>query len=157
MRGVSDQQRPPVRILNAGSGPLAPAQPLACGPAVDADDPIPVVSADGLARSYLRIFDELGLRPPHTAAQCPVESLRRCFPRSHFDVVHIRNALDHTANPLLGLQQMLEVTRPGGWVLLRHARNEGAPGFVIWSPSLRADVTSWLVCSGLAADVRAEL
>ncbi|OLQ06885.1 Succinate/fumarate mitochondrial transporter [Symbiodinium microadriaticum] len=29
---------------------------------------------------------------------------------------------------VLGIQRMLQVTRPGGWVLLRHARNEGVPG-----------------------------
>jgi len=90
----------------------------------------------------------------------------------------MRNALDHAVDPLLGIRQMLEVTRPGGWVLLRHARNEGVPGqfrvglhqwafdvvqgsssarFVIWNPQLRADVTSWLLETGLALEVRTEL
>ena len=38
------------------------------------------------------------------------------------------NALDHSFDPVLGIERMLQVTRPGGWVLLRHARNEGVPG-----------------------------
>lgn len=170
------------RVLNAGSGPLAPA-PLTCADG----HAMPVVSADGLARFYLRVFDLLGLQPPRTALQCPAEALRRCFPANHFDVVHIRNALDHAADPLLGLQQMLEVVRPGGWVLLRHARNEGVAGhfqfglhqwafdavrgpasaeggehgpdwrFVIWNPALRADVTAWLLGQGMADRVLTQL
>ena len=29
---------------------------------------------------------------------------------------------------MLGIERMLHVARPGGWVLLRHARNEGVAG-----------------------------
>lgn len=163
----------PPRILNVGSGPLAPA-PLRCD-----DEEVPVASADGLARFYMQLYDILGHRPPFVPVQCPAESLHRCFPRNHFDVVHIRNALDHAGDPLLGIQQMLEVLRPGGWLLLRHARNEGVPGqfqlglhqwafdvveggdgashFVVWNPSLRADVSAWLSGMGLAAEIQADL
>ncbi|CAE7461548.1 SFC1 [Symbiodinium sp. CCMP2592] len=87
-----------------------------------------VVAADGLARFYNRVLDERELKPPYLPLQCPVEELHECFPSPHFDVVHIRNALDHSFDPVLGIQRMLQVTRPGGWVLLRHARNEGVPG-----------------------------
>merc|ERR1711871_167701 len=117
-------QKVPAQILNAGSGPLA-ASPITC--TGESRNPA-VVSSDGLAKSYLRIFDELGVQPPRTTTQCPVELLRRCFPRNHFDVVHMRNALDHAVDPLLGIEQMLAVVKPGGWVLLRHERNEGVPG-----------------------------
>eukprot|EP00913_Durusdinium_trenchii_P003220 g2978.t1 len=77
----------------------------------------------------------------------------------------------------MGILELIWVARPGGWVLLRHARNEGVAGhfqlglhqwafdvedradgrhFVIWSPSLRVDVSDWLLSSGLAAEVKAE-
>ena len=77
----------------------------------------------------------------------------------------MRNALDHAFDPLQGIERMLQVCKPGGWVLLRHARNEGVPGqfrnglhqwafdvqevkgsehFVIWNPDLRVDVTEHL-------------
>lgn len=170
----------PPRVLNTGSGPLAPG-PLDCGeqgfPQLGS---VPVFASDGLARFYLKVFDDLDVRPPRVSLQCPVEELRECFPSNHFDVVHMRNALDHTMDPLLGIRQMLEVVRPGGWLLLRHARNEGSPGafqvglhqwsfdatqdssgdplhFMVWNPVLRADVTAWLLGTGLAADVRTAL
>lgn len=31
-------------------------------------------------------------------------------------------------DPLIGIQELLHVTRPKGLVLLRHAQNEGVPG-----------------------------
>lgn len=172
-RAVSGGRFGPPRILNAGSGPLA-AGPLECD-----RERIPVVSADGLARFYMQLHDILGHRPPATPVQCAAEALHGCFPRNHFDVVHVRNALDHAGDPLLGLRRMLEVVRPGGWVLLRHARNEGVPGhfqlglhqwafdvlraadggsrFAVWNPALRADASAWLLREGLVAEVRAEL
>lgn len=160
------------RILNTGSGPLAP-KPLQCQ-----NKDVKVVAADGLARFYLKVLDENEMEPPYLPAQCPVEELHLCFPAAHFDVVHIRNALDHSFDPVLGIERMLQVTRPGGWVLLRHARNEGVPGkfrnglhqwafdaedssgevhFLIWNPDLRADVTNHLLSTGHAAEVKTRL
>lgn len=160
------------RILNTGSGPLAP-KPLQCQ-----NKDVKVVAADGLARFYLKVLDENEMEPPYLPAQCPVEELHLCFPAAHFDVVHIRNALDHSVDPVLGIERMLQVTRPGGWVLLRHARNEGVPGkfrnglhqwafdaedssgevhFLIWNPDLRADVTNHLLSTGHAAEVKTRL
>merc|ERR1712023_378618 len=116
--------------------------------------------------------------PPHVPMHCPAEDLHTCFPPSYFDVVHVRNALDHAFDPLLGIERMLRVVRPGGWVLLRHARNEGVPGkfrnglhqwsfdtagegssttFIIWNPELRVDVSKYLLDTGLASEVRTEL
>lgn len=172
-RAASGEQFGRPRVLNAGSGPLAPKD-IAC----QDGKAIPVVAADGLARFYMQLYDILGHEPPAVPAQCPTELLHQCFPQHHFDVVHVRNSLDHANDPLLGIRQMLQVARPGGWVLLRHARNEGVAGhfqlglhqwafdiedsadgphFVIWSPSLRADVTQWLLSSNLSSEVRAEL
>lgn len=187
------------RFLNAGSGPFAP-RPLQCDlkqewlPSAAGFDRsaskvtwhVPVVAADGLARFYNRVFDERGMAPRHVPLQCPVEELHECFPPGHFTIAHIRNALDHTFDPLLGIERMLHVVQPGGWVLLRHARNEGVPGsfrnglhqwafdvatgdelrdreghplmsFVVWNPELRLDVTRYLLMTGLAAEVRTEL
>ncbi|CAL1139002.1 unnamed protein product [Cladocopium goreaui] len=158
------------RVLNAGSGPLAPGR-------IDCGQSVPVVASDGLARFYLQLFDILQHEPPAFPLQCATEALNECFPQHHFDVVHMRNSLDHANDPLMGILQLIWVVRPGGWVLLRHARNEGVAGhfqlglhqwafdiedapdgqhFVIWSPSLRVDVSQWLLSGGFASAVNAQ-
>ncbi len=38
------------------------------------------------------------------------------------------NSLDHSIDPVYGIKQLLHVTKSGGWVLLRHAENEGLAG-----------------------------
>eukprot|EP00929_Paragymnodinium_shiwhaense_P101191 TRINITY_DN64081_c1_g1_i1.p1 TRINITY_DN64081_c1_g1~~TRINITY_DN64081_c1_g1_i1.p1 ORF type:complete len:712 (-),score=102.79 TRINITY_DN64081_c1_g1_i1:71-2089(-) len=193
------------RFLNSGSGPFA-APPSRCllrrsllseaavsravrgGKCTEASADevrctVPVTSTDGLARFYSSLYDEHGISPLHVPQQCPVEELHRCFPPDHFDIVHMRNSLDHAFDPMLGIERLLHVTKPGGWVLLRHARNEGVPGqfrvglhqwafdttpgaahepggdthFLIWNPELRVDVTRHLLETGLAAEVRTEL
>eukprot|EP00434_Breviolum_minutum_P001127 symbB.v1.2.000985.t1/scaffold43.1/size391093/14 len=55
------------RILNTGSGPLAP-KPLQCE-----DQSVKVIAADGLARFYLKVLDENAMEPPFLPVQCPVE------------------------------------------------------------------------------------
>ncbi|CAE7447796.1 ubiE [Symbiodinium pilosum] len=112
--------RPTARLLNAGSGPVAPKDIHCEGGTIE------VISADGLADLYERMFLMLGLSPPKKLTQCPLEALSTCFPDHHFDLVHVRNALDHSLQPTRAIREMLKVTRPGGRVLLRHARDEAA-------------------------------
>ena len=47
------------------------------------------------------------------------------FGEKQFDIVHGQNCIDHTVNPLEAIRQMLAVTKPGGFVVLYHAENEG--------------------------------
>jgi hypothetical protein len=81
---------------------------------------------------------------------------------------HMRNALDHAFDPLEGILQLLHVTKPGGFVLLRHAQNEGVvgkfrvglhqwafdvddstpPHFIVWNDVVRVDVTERLTALG---------
>ncbi|CAJ1404387.1 unnamed protein product [Effrenium voratum] len=109
---------PPTRVLNAGSGPIVPGD-LQCGPST-----VEVVSSDGLADLYGSLYAHLQLRPPKPLTQCMLEDIGSCFPAEHFDLVHVRNALDHALHPTRALRAMLRVLRPGGRLWLRHARNE---------------------------------
>ncbi|KAF4667063.1 hypothetical protein FOL47_003789 [Perkinsus chesapeaki] len=165
-----------MRILNAGSGPLTPTVQdceIEVAPKRKIIARVQVDSADALGRYYARILDDLRLtpvsKPPHP---CPVEELWRCYPANYYTVTHMVNALDHAYDPMAGLRQLLHVTAPGGYVLLRHAQNEGVPGgfrfglhqwaftvdsrghFIIWNPSGKIDATKAL--DGIA-DVEAEL
>ena len=72
----------------------------------------------------------------------------------------MRNALDHSFNPLLGIMQMLYVTRIGGKVVLNHMDNEAVnaqyqglhqwnlqvvgENFLIWNKHMKVDVNELL-------------
>jgi SAM-dependent methyltransferase len=59
------------------------------------------------------------------------------FDRGQFDIVHARNTLDHSYDPVRAVRQMAEVTKPGGAVILHHyrneAKNEGYKGLHRWN------------------------
>ena len=40
-------------------------------------------------------------------------------------MVHAVNSLDHSADPIAGIEEMLAMTRSGGFVVLLHEENEG--------------------------------
>jgi hypothetical protein len=54
-----------------------------------------------------------------------VEKLVDQFGKNAFDIVHGQNCIDHTANPLCSIEQMIAVSKPKGFVLLFHAEKEG--------------------------------
>merc|ERR1712232_1025661 len=90
----------PPRVLNAGSGPLAPG-PIQC-PAMGKESAakIPIISSDSLAR--FRSFQAIG--GEHVALPCQLASLRQCFPDNYFDVVHVREVLGFERDPLLAIR-----------------------------------------------------
>ena len=64
-----------------------------------------------------------GLTTRITPEFCCVELLSDKFQAESFDIVHMRNSLDHSFNVMLGIAQMLYVTRTGGKVILVHLDN----------------------------------
>ena len=108
------------RILDVGSGPLTFVGKTLEGVQVE------VVAVDALADAYTRIIDEAGVVPPVRVQRCDTECLTDLFPPMSFDVSYARNTLDHSYDPVLAIRKMLEVTKPGGFVLLEHYQNEAA-------------------------------
>lgn len=53
-----------------------------------------------------------------------VERVHDIFPEKYFDVVHIQNALDHCAHPMVGILSMLKTLKVQGKLLLFHGTNE---------------------------------
>jgi len=96
-----------------------------------------ITAVDPLAEEYKRLLAEFGITPPVRTQLGEVERLTRYFPKDHFDLVNMENALDHSYNPLLGLRQMIGVVKPGCHVLLLHnvneAHNTGHAGFHQWN------------------------
>jgi SAM-dependent methyltransferase len=126
-----------VRVLDVGAGPLT-----AVGRHWPGRD-VELVAADPLAKTFDAILDELGINPPTRTIVASGEALTEVFPADAFEVVVCGNALDHSRDPLLCLQQMRTVTRPGGWVFLWHFRNEaqeeGYSGLHQWNLDMSAD------------------
>ncbi|CAE8732611.1 unnamed protein product [Polarella glacialis] len=106
------------RVLNAGSGPIVP-KGLTCD-----GEAVPVVSVDGLAHLYWRLYDNLDLVPPQLPVQCDFEEITACFTQDYFHLIHVRNALDHAFDAPGAILQLVHALRPGGTLLLHHARNE---------------------------------
>src|SRR5215207_4332529 len=120
-----------VSILDVGAGPLTKLGKRWEGRTVR------ITAVDPLAAEYRRLLDEFGITPLVQTQPGEVERLADFFPANHFDLVYMQNALDHSYDPLLGIRQMLEVVKPGGYVLLHHfldeAENASYDGLHQWN------------------------
>ncbi len=153
---------PDVRILDVGAGPATWLGKTHPGKRLH------ITAVDPLGADYDRLLDEAQLSPPARTLALAGEALRTEFAESSFDIAYARNALDHSADPLLIIRQMVAVVRPGGFVLLRHFQNEAhvmsyeelhqwnfaAEGdrLLLWNERARIDVSAELAD---IADVRA--
>jgi len=115
---ATELHRPP-RLLEVGSGPLS----LLAG-AVD-EGLCTVVAVDPLARVYRHLLDRYGIAYPIRPRVGHGERLTQAFPRASFDLVYSSNALDHTRSPRRCLEQICQVLRPGGFLLLEGLEREG--------------------------------
>ena len=108
-----------VSILDVGAGPLTSLGYRHPGRRVT------IVPVDPLADDYDRLLAEADLDPPIRTLGVAGEDLVEHFGRRRFDIAYAANSLDHSADPLSIIENMVSVVRPGGVVLLRHKRNEG--------------------------------
>ena len=108
-----------VEILDVGAGPLT---------AVGKTYPrkrLEIVAVDPLADQYDKLLAHEGIRPPVRTQPCSGEELLERFAPNSFDIATAFNALDHSYDPVQAIRNMVEVVRPGGFVLLVHGINEG--------------------------------
>jgi SAM-dependent methyltransferase len=141
-------------VLDVGAGPLTTLGKVWEGHRLE------VTPVDVIAAEYDKLLDDAGVVPPVRTVACSTEDLAERFGENRFDVVHIENALDHHADPIRALAEMVRVVRVNGHVILRHARNEaetqGYSGlhqwnlaiedndYAIWNKEMRASVRSEL-------------
>lgn len=108
-----------VELLDVGAGPLTVIGK------VHPSKTLRITATDALARGYDGLLTHFGLNPAVRTVFAEAEKLREHLGDRQFDVVHAQNSLDHCVDPVAGLEQMLSVTRPGGFVVLLHEENEG--------------------------------
>ncbi len=146
--------RETVSVLDVGAGPLTILGKCWSGHTVH------ITAVDALANEYNHLLKEFDITPLVRTELCEAERLLERFPTNHFDLVHVCNALDHSYDPLLGLLQMLAVVKPGHYVLVQGAVNEGETAqyqgfhqwnfevnngdFLIWNHQIRFSVNDVL-------------
>ena len=108
-----------VRILDIGAGPFTTVGKKWEGRTVE------VVAVDALAQAYDSILQEYGIVPPVRTIECVGEKVAEIFPAQSFDLVHIKNALDHCFDPIAVLRSALALCKPQGFIFLSHHANEG--------------------------------
>lgn len=138
------------KILDVGAGPLT------CLGFQHNGKKLSIDACDPLAKVYSIILQINGVTPPVETKFANAENLSAFYPTNAYDISHCRNALDHSLDPLLGITEMLRVTKVGGYVLLNHIPNEAVNAaysglhqynldmqdgrFIIWNNSVRYDV-----------------
>jgi SAM-dependent methyltransferase len=108
-----------ISIVDVGAGPLTRLGYRYPGKALT------IVPVDPLADEYDRLLRDAKLDPPIRTVRVAGEELAEHFGSRRFDIAYATNSLDHSADPITIISNMVAVVRAGGVVLLRHKRNEG--------------------------------
>lgn len=108
-----------IDLLDVGAGPITRLGKKSPGRVIN------LVATDLLARQYDSLLSELKIEPLLRTVYADAEHLSDRFGQSMFDIVHAQNTVDHMEHPLAAIGEMVLVTRPGGFVYLRHEENEG--------------------------------
>jgi SAM-dependent methyltransferase len=126
LREVVDRcEGPAVSILDVGAGPLTSVGK------VHPEKELRLVAVDPLASEYNRLLERAGIEPPVRTVPGEAEKLLERYRRESFDIAHADNALDHSADPLEAIDNMLAVVKRGGYVVLRHLVNAGERNFYL--------------------------
>ncbi len=122
---------PETVCVDIGSGPFS-----SCGQKTDKTN-LRFTAIDPLAHSYNLLKNKHNITDSTSVEFCMVEKLTEKFKRNTFDIVHMRNALDHAFSPIFGIIQMVAICKVGGKIILQHteneAENENYHGFHQWN------------------------
>lgn len=119
IRALEELDKSDVSILDVGAGALTNLGKTYPGYRIR------IVPVDALADQYDEVLRKHGVTPPVRTIRCDGEELLARFEPGSFDIAHANNSLDHAYDPLRIVRNMLKVVRRGGYVVLRHRRNEG--------------------------------
>lgn len=112
------------RVLDVGSGPLSM---LAFGAEQRL---LSLWCVDPLSDVYHRLLLRHGFDLHYPLIKCTGEHLSTFFGEDVFDLVWMRNAIDHTQDPETVFKELVKVLAPGGYLVLQMWCREGtAEGF----------------------------
>jgi SAM-dependent methyltransferase len=110
--------RPRVKVLDVGAGPVT------CLSTGNLSFHLDITACDALSKHYDALLRRLGIVPAIKTEYCDSEKLVAKYGSNSFDIVYCRNAIDHTYNPALAVEQMLSVSKPSGFVFIEGPPNE---------------------------------
>jgi SAM-dependent methyltransferase len=102
-----------VRILDVGAGPLT------WFPRTWVTRKILITPIDPLAGDYDALLTASNITPNFRTIVGEAETIAQQFPVDHFHLVFCRNTLEQCYDPRKAIEQMLQVVKPGGCVLLQ--------------------------------------
>jgi SAM-dependent methyltransferase len=108
------------KILDVGAGPLTILGKMYKGQRLD------ITAVDVLGDEYALLLEKHGITPSVKTHSLESEKLAERFAHNSFDISYAENTLDHSYDPVLAIEQMLNVTKCGGAVILVHSPNEGS-------------------------------
>lgn len=143
-----------ISILDVGAGPLTILGKKYQGKSIG------LRAVDPLASDYNRIFEKYAIDRPVITEYCEAEQLLSKFKKNQFEIVHARNSLDHGYEPMESIKQMVEIVKPGHYVIIKNYINEAEhacyQGMHQWNFSIQNN--RYMVWNSLAKyDVQEEL
>jgi len=139
-------------VLDVGSGAIS-----SCGTKSNKTN-LKICAVDPLAYIYKTLKEKSGITTGLSPDFCMVERLSEKFEPNSFDIVHMRNALDHSFNAVFGIFQLLYICKIGGKVVLQHIKNEAEKesyigfhqwnlcvennNFIVWRQNVKYNVSS---------------
>ncbi len=103
-----------VSIIDVGAGPLTTVGKAHPGKRLQ------ITATDPLAQEYDRIMQAIDFEPPVRTTPVSGEALLDHFEPATFDIAFARNSVDHSINPVLVIRNMVELVKPGRFVVLWH-------------------------------------
>ena len=102
------------KILDCGSGPVSILNGLLSKYQIAATDPLGI--------DFRNIFD---YEIYDIASPVPIAVEDMTYDQRFF-IVHMRNALDHSQDPVKGIDRMMAALKPGGYLIIHGFENEGS-------------------------------
>ena len=156
-----------IDILDVGAGPLS-----ILGKKIRNDNrQLRITCSDPLADKYMTLLRKHNIVTSVLNVKANAEQLSDHFAENYFDFIYMRNALDHSFDPLISVGEMIKVLNKNRFIVLEHetneAENEKYEGlhqwniiieqgqFIIWNKSIQynvskhykdqADISCWYI------------